>query len=234
MTLTQLRAAIAYKTNMSLSNSTELARIDAWVNEAYEDILLRTQCQVEHGDVTTTADEWRYDLPTVAMDIIEVWLEDDGGNTVPFERTSSRHIIRLRAALETDISGPMRYWATEGSNLIMFWPTPTSVETINLLYVPRPTAMTTGSDSPSGVPAEFHKALEIYALWQAGDADDSASSKKGEYYRQLYEGPDGSGGWLDRIRTHMRRRGGRRLAPIDFSRGVAVGSRSADVGGWYW
>lgn len=229
-TFLQLRNAVAFKTPYSTSNATDLAKINAWINEGYEDVVLRTQCNVDHGQVTTTVDEWRYDLPTVAMDILEVWLEDDSGETLPFERTSGRHIIRLRAGLETETGSPPRYYAVDGANLFMVWPTPDSEQIINLLYVPRPSAMTADGDIPTAVPAEFHKLLETYALWQAGDADDSASSQKGDYYRQLYEGRDGRGGKLDDLRRHMRRRGGRRLAPVDFSSPLRVTSRSVDIG----
>lgn len=228
--LSELRTAVAYKTNMSTGSSSELARIDAWLNEAYEDVLARTACRVECADLTTIADTWKYNLPNTILDVLEVWMEGSDSETVPFERTSSRHIIRLRAGLETATGSPPSYFATEGMNALLLWPTPTTEETINLLYVPRPTALSATGDTPSDLPSEWHKALEYYALWQAGDADDSASSKKGEYYRQLYEGPDGMGGFLDKIRKQMRQRGGRRLAPVDLSTPLRVTSRSVDVG----
>jgi hypothetical protein len=230
ITLDDYRNEIAFKMNYSTSDADELERVDAWVNRGYEDILLRTQCKVCHGTMTTTEGEWRYALPTNTLDILEIWLESDDGSTTPFEKTDSRHLIRMRAGLETEIGSPPRYFATDGSNMFMLWPTPSSTDTINVLYVPRPTALSATADTPTDIPNEFHEGILWYALWQAADADDDSSSQMGEYYRSLYEGRDGMGGYLDRIRKHNRRRGGRRLSPVSFSRGFGVNSRSADLG----
>lgn len=228
MNLAQYRQSVAYKMNFA-STGTDLTMIDQWVNEAYVDILLRTQCKVSHGQVTTTVGEWRYDLPTAAMDILEVWFEDSGGERQDFQRTDSREIIRLQGGGTVDTNSPPRYFSVDGSNFFLVWPTPTTVDTINLLYIPRPTALSATGDSPSYIPTEHHKALEWYTLWQAADADDDASSGNGEYYRTLYEGRDGYGGILDRIRKHNLRRGGRRLSPVVLPRSVGPTSRSADV-----
>lgn len=232
MNLSNLRSAVAFKSRMSTADATELARIDAWLNEAYEDIVLRTHCKVSHGTVQTTANEWRYDLPTAALDILELWVEDADGRRLEFERTDAEHLLRLRTALTVDDGGALRYFAVEGSNFLLVWPTPSSVVTINLLYVPRPTSMSATADTPSYVPAEHHKALEYYALWQAAQGNHEAISQMGEYYRSLYEGRDGNGGILDRIRTHRRRRGGRSLGPVRLYRPNNVSNPSVDRGRW--
>jgi hypothetical protein len=230
MNLDEYRDEIAFKMNYSVTDAEELSRMDAWVNRGYTDILLRTQCKVCHGTMTTTAGEWRYALPTNTLDIVEIWLEDDDGETIGFEKTDARHLIRMRAGLEVDESSPPRYFAVDGSNMFMLWPTPSDTDTINVLYVPRPTALSATSDEPTDIPNEFHEGVLWYALWQAADADDDASSQMGEYYRTIYEGRDGMGGYLDRMRKHNRRRGGRRLAPVSLEMPLRTSSRSADNG----
>jgi len=160
MTLKDFRDEVGFKLNFSTSDAEELARVDAWVNRGYEDILLRTQCKVCHGTMTTTADEWRYSLPTNTLDILEIWLEDDSGETVPFEKTDARHIIRLRAGLETETGSPPRFFAVDGSNFFMLWPTPSDTDTINVLYVPRPTALSATGDAPS----RCHRSACVQAL----------------------------------------------------------------------
>jgi len=216
--LGQLRSRVASKIGMDTSDSAEVTLLDSWFNEGYEDVLVRSRCKVNCADMTLTANEWRYTLSTTPLAVLEVWTESSAGLTVPFERTTSEHILKLRAGLATNNGAPVRYYATEGADLFLVWPTPTSAETVKLLYVPRPTAMSATSDSPSYIPSEHHKALEFYALWQAADYDDDGSSQVGEVYRVQYEGVDGRGGILRRIRQGNRWKGGRSLGPARVGR----------------
>jgi len=172
-------------------------------------------------------------VSTTPLAILEVWTESADGLTVPFERTTSEHIFKLRAGLTTNNGSPLRYYAVEGADLFLVWPTPTAADTIKVLYVPRPTALSATGDSPSYIPSEFHKALEFYALWQAADYDDDGSSQVGEVYRVQYEGVDGRGGILRRIRSASRWKGGRSLSPARVGRRWPVRPRdpSTDT---YW
>ena len=213
-----LRNAVALKVGMSTSDSTEAERLLAWLNEGYEDVLVRTRCKVNCADLTFTPDVWKYTLPTSILSVLEVWLEDTSTRSLPFERTTAEHIIRLRAGIVVSSGSPVRYYAVEGSDLLMVWPTPDSADPLNILYVPRPTAMSATSDTPSYVPSEWHKAIELYASWQAGDYSDDGSSGVGESYRIQYEGQDSMGGYLKKIRQAMRRKGGRRLGPARVGR----------------
>lgn len=231
MNLSQFRRSAAWKLGYSTTDSDDLAVIDAWVNEGYEDVLSRTQCKIIAGTLTTSGNEWKYELPTEILAVTEVWVEDSDGQTIAFERTTEEHILRLRAGITTEAGSQIRYFATAGANFLLLWPTPTTSQTIHILYVPRPTALSATGDSPSYVPSEWHKAIEYYMLWQAADAEDSNKAQSGEYYRQLYEGKDGSGGYLDRIRQSARKKGGRMLGPVTvIAPFMPVRSRSSDVG----
>jgi hypothetical protein len=70
--------------------------------------------------------------------------------------------------------------------------------------------MSAAGDTPSFIPAEWHKAVEMYACWRMADFDDDGSSQVGEVYRAHYEGADGRGGMLRDIRQQNRLQGGRR------------------------
>lgn len=230
MTKQELRDAVTFKTKFSQSVAAELAMIDQWIYEGYLDVVARTACKVSHGEMDTTVDEWRYELPVAALDILEIWIQGEDDETIDFARVEPRDIIRLRKGLTVDLGSPSRCFAIDGSNFFLVWPTPSAVETLEVLYVPRPAEMSSGTDVPSFIPEEHHKAIEYYCLWQAADADDAASSQKGEYYRSLYEGRDGRGGLLDRIRRAGQRRGGRRLPPVRLAGTLATHSPSADTG----
>jgi len=69
----------------------------------------------------------------------------------------------------------------------MVWPTPSESGTITVYYVPRPATLSSGSDTPSEIPAEFHKLVEWYALAEAADYVDDESSGMGALYLQRYE-----------------------------------------------
>jgi hypothetical protein len=219
MNMSTLRGAVAYKVGMSTTDSVEAERLLAWLNEGYEDVLVRTRCKVSCADLALTVNEWKYTLPTSILSVLEVWIEQSAdGRVMPFERTSSEHIIRLRAGTAVATGSPVRYYALEGSDLLMVWPTPSVADTLELLYVPRPTPLSATGDIPSYVPAEWHKSIELYASWQAGDYTDDGSSGIGEAYRVQYEGPNGMGGYLRRIRLAIRHKGGRRLGPARVGR----------------
>jgi hypothetical protein len=189
----------------------ELTLLDGYLNEGYEDVLARTRCRVNCGDLTTTDGVWKYRMPSGSMAVLELWAEADGA-VQQFERTTSRHILDMRMSTASTSSG-VRYYAVEGHDLLILWPTPTSVENLAFFYVPRPTPMSATADTPSFVPAQWHRAVELYAAWKMADYDDDGSSQVGQMYRVQYEGPDGRGGILRDITQNKKWQGGRRLAP---------------------
>lgn len=231
-TLAQLQNRVQSILSLKLSGN-ELTLLTEYLNEGYADILARTRCRVNCGDLATIADTWKYRLPTGILAVNEMWTEDSVNGTYPvFERVTSADIIQARRAQSSVASG-LRLYAVEGHDMLLLWPTPTAVSTIEYLYVPRPTALSGASDTPStgGIPAEWHRALEYYACWRMADYDDDGSSQVGQVYRAQYEGVDGRGGILREIRQQNRAQGGRRLPTKRVGRrgkSVRVGSRSVD------
>jgi hypothetical protein len=213
------------------TSGNELTLLTGYLNEGYSDVLVRTRCYTSCGDLTTIANTWKYRLPSAILAVLEMWTENTStGTTTAFQRTTTEEIIRLRQGQTSTVSGNPTYYSVEGHNMLMLWPTPTSAGVIEYLYCPRPTDMSAGGDLPSFVPAEWHRALEMYACWRMGDFADDGSSQVGELYRVHYEGVDGHGGILRDIRQQNRWQGGRRMTPVTVGRrGVrVVTSRSAD------
>jgi hypothetical protein len=88
----------------------------------------------------------------------------------------------------------------------MLYPTPSTADTIKLYYVPRPTAMSTGTDDPStatfgGIPPEFHRAIVKYTEAEAADYRDDQTSQHGDRYRADYQR------WLGKIRKAVNQKG---------------------------
>jgi hypothetical protein len=189
------------------ASSAEQVLIDRWLNEGVLEVLLRTQCTVEVATMDTIADTWQYQLSTSILAIRDVYREDTAGAVEPVLRVSEQEILDYRRGVASSDAAYTRY-AVLGSNLLIIWPTPSSVYTLRLFYVPRPTAMSTGTDDPSSatlgrIPTEFHKAIEYYALWQGGEFDENRGSQGGERYRTLFENY-----LVGIIRPAMRRKGG--------------------------
>jgi hypothetical protein len=108
------------------------------------------------------------------------------------------------------------------------YPTAAAAVTLVVLYVPKPTEMTTTNDPSTatygGIPVEYHPALEEYAKWKMADYDDDSSSQNGLLYQQEYMR------LVRDAKRHMRERGGRTLGHVSLGRrSLAITSRSQDI-----
>ena len=211
-TLETFRRVVGNKVGLDYENAgDERDLIDEWCSQGVRDVLMRTHCFVDVTTLTTTADEWRYDLSYSVMAIKHIWVE--GSDSMV--RVSPSEIIDYhRADASTD--GSVTRWALLGTNQLLLWPTPSTEYDISLIYVPAPSALTFDTHDPSdqaygGVPTEYHKAIEMYALAEAADYDDDQSSAVGLAYRQRYEEE------IMRIKAAVNRKGGP-LPPVTLNR----------------
>lgn len=175
--------------------------IAEYINEARVDVLLRTKCNVTSLTVTLagTADVTLDDA--TVLEITEVSKVAAGGVDYLLQRVTPQEILRLRS--NSSDASPSRKYATEGLTL-MLWPIPAAGDVLTYYGIPTPTVLT-GSDVPSDIPAQWHKALFYYAAAEASDDRDDATSEQGDRYRSLYEQE------LVKIRKSINRMGGRRL-----------------------
>lgn len=209
-TLTTLRNVVASKIGLDNAAGNEQTLMDEWINQGIVDILLKTRCYVDSADMATQVGVGDYDLDTDILTILEMFLVS-GGSTYSLERVTPNELIDMKRRTAA-ASGPSLYYAVMGSNMLSIYPTPSSVDTITVYYVPRPSALSAGGDDPStaakgGIPLEYHSGIEYYALWQAGDYADDGSSENGLTYQMQYEKV------LQDIRKNQARKGGSRLAP---------------------
>ena len=223
-------------------NNGDGPRLLGWANDAVIDMLRRTHCYVTSATMTLTANQGDYNLDSNILAIEDIYLTSGGANFVVHRRETTE-IINLRLFQAT--TSPMTLYAVAGSNLLMVYPTPIQADTLTIYYVPRPTAMSTGTNDPStttygGIPSEFHYGLELYMQWKAGDFVDDESSSSGETYRRMYEGdptaPPGSSqreGFIGRMKKDLRRKGGKHLGPATIppkQRKIYLPNPGVDVG----
>lgn len=183
------------------AGSAEQQLLDSWLNEGVREVLLRTHAYVTSATATPGATS-DYTLPTAILDIVEMYF---GDNDYPLERRSLNDITLLRRGTGT---GSVRYYAPLGANAIAFYPTPGAADILTYYYVPRPTEMSEAADDPSdvtygGIPPEYHKAIEYYALWQASEFDDNPKVLQ---YRAEFEA------YLKKMKAQVTGKSGTRLS----------------------
>lgn len=177
---------------------------------------METHCHIAlSSSVALTSGSGDYELDT---DVLALHKVIDSVGT-PLVRVDEEDIYQLRRGTAS-ASTTSRY-ALSGANVFMVYPTPTSAATLSIYYVPRPTPMSSASHDPSSstygkIPAEWHKGIELYALWQGADYDDDASSNQGDRYFSQYTA------WLGKINTGTRLKGGRKLPRARVGRQVPI------------
>lgn len=190
-TLAQLRSRVSAKLGLDATAAgADETLVDGWLNEGVVDVLLQTGCKVTTGTVNLTAGTSDYTLDATVLLIKDAYTTSSG-ETYRLRQVSAPELIDMRVTDATSDS-PSLYYALYGADLFMVYPTPAAADTVTLYHVPKPTVMSTGTHDPSnatygGVPTEFHKAIEYYALAQGADYQNDETSAQGERYRSMYE-----------------------------------------------
>lgn len=214
-TLGTFRTAVAAKLGLQNDPAGDQPIIDIWVNEGVSEILTRSRINVVPGTMALTSGSFDYTLPTQILALDEMYVTPVG-STQPYlmYRKSPAEIVQLRVGA-TGGTPPTRFYALSGTTLLMVYPTPTVADVLTLYYVPRPATLTAPGDTPSDIPLEWHKAVEYYACWQAGQLTDSSTTQEGNLYRQLYEDE------LKAMKRAAIHRGGRKLSRAVVGKGAS-------------
>ena len=203
--LTNFRTEVAAILGLDNSASGDQPLMDIWINEGVADVLVKTRCKVSPFTMALTAGTADYTLSTSVLAIVDLYVAATNGDNFLPERVSPSEILRMRLAASSD--SPALSYAVAGSNLLMVYPTPSAADVLTGSYVPRPTTLSSGSDTPSEIPTEWHKLVVFYTCWRGADADDDTTSEQGERYRGLYEQG------IRELRNAVAKKGGFRLAP---------------------
>lgn len=194
-----------------------------WVNEGIADVVSRTKCNVATADCTLTPGAYDYNLDTAILALDECYNRDaQQDNYYRLSRVAPEQIINFRVGTQWTDSPPVRWYALSGANLLMLYPTPVAADILTFYYVPRPTALAASSDVTNAIPAEWQKAVEYYACWQAGKYMNDSPSQNGGLFMALYEKE------LVLLKKAMRSLGGRKLSPAVVGR--RNGGRNYPIG----
>ena len=217
-TLSELRTKVQEKLGLdSTSSSTEETLLTQWLNEGVVDVLLRTRVNVNESTMTTTANTGDYVLDSDILAFQDLTYTSAADGTVSqLTRVNPEVILRYRA-INPATPAKARFYALNGQDLLMLYPTPSAADTLTVYYTPRPSSMNLSADDPSseslgGIPTEYHKAIELFALAEAAEFSDHQPSQFGALFRQQYEAK------LNEIKRAMRHRGGRSMGPAILGR----------------
>lgn len=193
MNLNDFRTRAARVSGMSTSEAGDLSLLDSWANEAVVQFLKDTKINVRSAALALTADQGDYTLDTDILSFMDVWIEPASGQwDTMLDPIDSSELIRRRnltASAETTV----RNYALLGAHTLMLYPNPqSSSDVLHILYVPRPSAMSVTSDTPSAtangnIPEEYHTLIESYVKWKACEAEEHRGSDNGLQHQATYE-----------------------------------------------
>ena len=184
-TLTQYRLRVSSIIGLAgTASGDEQTLIDGWVNEGYEQVLLETHCKVSVATMALTSGTDDYTLDSNIMAILDLY-NTASSTDYPLTRLTTQDLLAYRMNQATNTT-TVQWYSVQGSTL-MLYPTPGSGESLTVFYVPRPTALSAGANTPDSVPAEWHVAIEYYAFARAAEYNEQGPSKFGSYWRALFE-----------------------------------------------
>lgn len=195
----------------------ELILMQRWANRGVVDVLIRTKCFVDLGDMTLTAGQTDYRIDASILSILNIHIT----SATDASQISPITVVDMQTVDEYLDSNP----AASDPTMVAFYdtlmrvaPVPSGANVIRFYYVPKPTEMTadgtTGSDAndPSvstygGIPTEYHEAILYYMLWKGSEYDDKQAALNPQQYRQAYEG------LLNDVNKMVRHKSGRGMNP---------------------
>jgi hypothetical protein len=187
----------------------ELTLMQRWANRGVVDVLKRTFCYTDLGDMVLQAGvtDYRIDSSILAIQNIHISSVTNVADTSPIEvvdmQTVDEYLDANPAASDPTM---MAFYDT----LMRVAPVPSGANSLRFYYVPKPQPMTDDAHDPStvtygGVPEEYHESILYYMLWKGSEYDDKQAALNPKDYRTAYEG------LLADTRKQTRRKSGRGL-----------------------
>lgn len=221
LTVSQMRTRVARVIGMSLSVTADTSLIDGWYNDAVEQFLRETKLNVRTAALAVTAGTEDYTLDTDILSMQALWYQPASGATSMMQPIPPEDMY-VRRMVELDSGGPPTFYSLVGAHTLLINPAPTSSgDEIKLLYVPRPTAMSTTAHSPSStafgnIPGEYHVLLEAYVKWKAAEAEEHRPSDNGLQFQAEWERG------VTRVKAELKRKAGPVIGSVRMGRGHVV------------
>lgn len=199
------------------ATSAEYALFLSWLNEGVVQFLRKTKVYKKTAAMALTVDEEDYAIDSDILAFEDVTYTPSGGSARSLTQIDSWQIRDMRLPTNTLASDPA-YYAYEGQSILLY-PTPrSSSDSLHILYVPRPTALSTTAHDPTaaaygGIPSEYHYAIEAYVKWKAGEHANDKASGNGQSWKQEWESA------VVDTRVSEIRKAGMRIGSVNLGRG---------------
>jgi hypothetical protein len=179
------------------AGSDELILMQKWLGRGVTDVLIKTHCYVDMGQMTLQAGVTDYRTDSEVLAMLNVTTPDSLQTPTELDVIPMDEILPYLSQTIATTDVPTKV-AIEGT-LMRIAPAPASAVVLTYIFVPRPTSMgedgTKGNDTldPSvatygGIPTEYNDAILAYMSWQAAMYDDKQAALSPVEYRQQYEG----------------------------------------------
>jgi hypothetical protein len=218
LTVLQCQTRVARVIGLSLSVSDDMALMLGWYNDAVEQFLRETKLNVRPAAVSVTAGQSDYTLDDDILSMQAMWYGPNTGTDAMMQPITPEDMY-VRRMVERSGGGPPNFYSLLGAHTLMIDPAPSdSGDVINMLYVPRPAAMSTSADIPSAtangnIPAEYHVILEAYVKWKAGEAEEHRPSDNGLQFQAEWERA------VTRVKAELKRKAGPVIGSVRMGRG---------------
>jgi hypothetical protein len=176
----------------------EVGLVQEWILEGITDIAARTRAGTRVINLKLSADTPVHDMSNEIISLLD--LEDSTGFMPHLTREDA---VSAQARFE-------RGFAYE-EPLLWFSPVPTKDMFFKAYGVFRPRPMENDDDTPANasygnLADEFHPTIVTYCLWKGGEYVEHEQSGGGERWRVQYEGQDGKGGEISKIKAILSKR----------------------------
>ena len=173
--------------------------IKPYLNEGVVDLIVRTRPFTRVINLTLTADTPIHDMASDILSLLDIEHPDFG------------FLQRLSREDATNAQGYGQPGFAYEEPLLWVSPVPATDLVIRAYGIFRPTPMANDTDDCAtgtygGIPPEFHPAIINYACWKAAEYTQHEGSQLGEKWRIAYEGREGDGGDISRIKKILSKR----------------------------
>lgn len=185
--LSDYRKRVEIELGLDASDAGEdQTEIDRFVNDGQEELLKRTKCQQRTSTMSLSSgvDEYTFDTATF-LELLHVKTQGTGDSRNLIQ-VSMDEMLEIRTA-SAATGGPVQNYSFAGFDRFHVWPTPSSDEVLDVLYVPRASAMSASDDNPDSIPVDWHPLIEEYVLMRAARMDDDSTSGFGQSYEIQWE-----------------------------------------------
>lgn len=163
----ELTTYVLERLGVGSSRAPFVSIVEGTLEREYHRVVRRFRLSHDEADLALTADDHYVELPDDFMAVRTLRIGTRTLREVSMDDLSRAAGVRELSDAGSEVSGP-RNFVFMGDDRIYVDPAPAEDDDTGakLFYVPRPPAWTTGSDTPSLLPSEYHDLIAERTIWR--------------------------------------------------------------------